>query len=330
MNSQPPSLSQIVEALIFASPEPLTTAALVRTIRASAASIEAEKKAAAEEAANEAAEAETVEVPTDPLLDEPDTSESPVLDAPADPPPYEVPSEVTEAASEGAEAAGEDVQAGREESAAEAQAAGELVVNDAEAADAAPVEETTTPWLKVTEEEVLAALAELVRSYEAEGRAYTLQERASGWRVFTRPEYTAWVRGLFPERKAQRLSQPALETLAIIAYRQPITKAAIEAVRGVSVDGPLQKLMDQNLVRIAGRADLPGRPLLYETTGLFFEHFGIRSVDDLPNASELRRVELPKPENEKAEPATPEAVQPELPAAEAGGEAPTTGETPAS
>jgi segregation and condensation protein B len=85
-----------------------------------------------------------------------------------------------------------------------------------------------------------------------------------------------------------------METLAIVAYRQPITKAAIEAVRGVSCDGMIQKLLDRDLVRISGRADLPGRPLLYQTTDLFFEHFGINNIDDLPNASELRRVKLPE------------------------------------
>ncbi|RYD65003.1 MAG: SMC-Scp complex subunit ScpB, partial [Verrucomicrobiaceae bacterium] len=90
----------------------------------------------------------------------------------------------------------------------------------------------------------------------------------------------------------------AMETLAIIAYRQPITKAAIEAVRGVACDGMLQKLLDRELVRIGGRAELPGRPLLYETTEMFYEHFGIRSIDDLPNAQELRRVKLPEAPSE--------------------------------
>jgi segregation and condensation protein B len=90
-----------------------------------------------------------------------------------------------------------------------------------------------------------------------------------------------------------------METLAIIAYRQPITKAAIEAVRGVACDGMIQKLLDRDLIRIGGRAMLPGRPLLYETTDLFFEHFGIRTIDDLPNSSELRKVKLPDPEEAK-------------------------------
>ena len=96
-----------------------------------------------------------------------------------------------------------------------------------------------------------------------------------------------------------------METLAIIAYRQPITKAAIEAVRGVACDGMIQKLLDRDLIRIGGRAELPGRPLLYETTDLFFEHFGIRSIDELPNASELRKIKLPEA-TEVADQAEPE------------------------
>jgi segregation and condensation protein B len=84
-----------------------------------------------------------------------------------------------------------------------------------------------------------------------------------------------------------------METLAIIAYRQPVTKSALEAVRGVSCDGMLQKLLDRELVKISGRADLPGRPLLYATTELFLEHFGITDIEDLPNIGELRKVELP-------------------------------------
>ena len=98
-----------------------------------------------------------------------------------------------------------------------------------------------------------------------------------------------------------RLSGPAMETLAIIAYRQPVTKAAMEAVRGVSCDGMLQKLLDLELIRIEGRADLPGRPLLYSTTEYFFEHFGIKSVEELPDAAELRYGRLPEPEPEAVE-----------------------------
>jgi segregation and condensation protein B len=100
-----------------------------------------------------------------------------------------------------------------------------------------------------------------------------------------------------------------METLAIIAYRQPVTKSALEAVRGVSCDGMLQKLLDRELIKISGRADLPGRPLLYATTELFLEHFGIADIEELPNIGELRKVELPDgteedSENEKNEQTT--------------------------
>ncbi len=103
-------------------------------------------------------------------------------------------------------------------------------------------------------------------------------------------------RPLSRARSPPSSARPALETLAIVAYRQPLTKSAIEAVRGVSVDAMMQQLLDRGLVRIEGRAELPGRPLLYSTTDLFLDHFGIRHLDDLPNAAELRRVKLPTPE----------------------------------
>lgn len=154
---------------------------------------------------------------------------------------------------------------------------------------------------EVTEESVIKAIETLSLGYEEKGHAFMLLERADGWRVFTRPSFAVWVRELFPGKKPSRLSPPALETLAIVAYRQPMTKAGIEAVRGVSVDGVLQTLLDRNILKIAGRADLPGRPLLYETTELFLEHFGIKSIDELPNAAELRAVQLPEPEPEKAD-----------------------------
>src|SRR6202011_3270798 len=114
-----------------------------------------------------------------------------------------------------------------------------------------------------------------------------------GWQLVTDPNYGQWVRQLFPGPKPARLSAPALETLAIIAYRQPITRADVEAVRGVTIDGVLQTLMERGLVKISGRAEVPGRPLLYETTQFFLEHFGLRDLDELPNAEELRTRYLP-------------------------------------
>lgn len=153
---------------------------------------------------------------------------------------------------------------------------------------------------KVTAKDVTTAISELIDAYDKDGTGFTAEERAGGWKLYSRADYGEFVKELFPSKKSARLSPPALETLAIVAYRQPLTRAAMEAVRGVAVDGVVQTLIDRNLIRIAGRADLPGRPMLYETTEHFLEYFGIKSPDDLPNAAELRQVALPQPEEEIA------------------------------
>jgi len=129
--------------------------------------------------------------------------------------------------------------------------------------------------------------------YEQQERAFQLVEKAEGWQLATDPAYANWVRQLFPAPKPARLTAPALETLAIIAYRQPITRPDVEAVRGVAIDGVLQTLMEHGLVKISGRAEIPGRPLLYETTQSFLDHFGLRNLDELPNVEELRKRYLP-------------------------------------
>jgi segregation and condensation protein B len=148
-------------------------------------------------------------------------------------------------------------------------------------------------FAKVREAEVAAALQQLKIDYIQQGRAFQLVEKADGWQLVTDSAYGSWVRQLFPGPKPARLSAPALETLAIIAYRQPITRADVEAVRGVTIDSVLQTLMERGLVKISGRAEIPGRPLLYETTQFFLEHFGLRNLDELPNAEELRKRYLP-------------------------------------
>jgi segregation and condensation protein B len=145
----------------------------------------------------------------------------------------------------------------------------------------------------VSQTEVAGALEQLKIEYVQEQRAFQLIEKAEGWQLVTDPKYAGWVRQLFPAPKPARLSAPALETLAIIAYRQPITRADVEAVRGVNIDGVLQTLMERGLVKIAGRAEIPGRPLLYETTQFFLDHFGLRALDELPNVEELRTRHLP-------------------------------------
>ena len=148
-------------------------------------------------------------------------------------------------------------------------------------------------FARATEAEIAAALEQLKIEYVQEQHAFAITEKAEGWQLVTDPLFVRWVRQLFPAPKPARLTAPALETLAIIAYRQPIIRADVEAVRGVSIDGVLQTLMERGLVKIAGRAEVPGRPLLYETTQFFLDHFGLRALDELPNVEELRKRYLP-------------------------------------
>jgi segregation and condensation protein B len=149
-------------------------------------------------------------------------------------------------------------------------------------------------FARATEAEVAAALEQLKIEYVEEQRAFQIIEKAEGWQLASDPAFARWVRQIFPVPKPARLSAPALETLAIIAYRQPVTRADVEAVRGVNIDGVLQTLMERGLVKIAGRAEIPGRPLLYETTQSFLDHFGLRNLDELPNMEELRTRHLPR------------------------------------
>jgi len=167
-------------------------------------------------------------------------------------------------------------------------------------------------FTKVRPAEVAAAIEQLKVEYIQREHGFQLVEKAEGWQLTSDPKYAQWVRGLFPAPKPARLSSPALETLAIIAYRQPITRADVEAVRGVTIDGVLQTLMERGLVKISGRAEIPGRPLLYETTEFFLDHFGLRNLDELPNVEELRTRHLPVAPRPAHVPES--ATQAELPA----------------
>jgi segregation and condensation protein B len=119
---------------------------------------------------------------------------------------------------------------------------------------------------------------------------------AGSWQFVTQPEFAPWLRALVGiKARPPRLSQPALETLAIIAYRQPITRAEMEQIRGVSVDGVMQTLIERALVEAVGRAEVIGRPQTYGTTPFFLEYFGLRALEDLPAADELRRIPIEKP-----------------------------------
>lgn len=129
--------------------------------------------------------------------------------------------------------------------------------------------------------------------YDASGRAFRVEQVAGGYQLLTRRNLAPWLRRLAHMPREIRLSPPALETLAVIAYRQPVTRADIEAIRGVNCGEILRQLMDRDLVRIEGRSAELGRPFLYGTTKRFLELFGLNHLDDLPSAAALRDCPLP-------------------------------------
>lgn len=135
--------------------------------------------------------------------------------------------------------------------------------------------------------DIRAYVDELNAEYAGTGRAFRIVEVAGGFQFAVERRYAPFVRRLFRDRAPIRLSQAALETLAVIAFKQPIPKAEVEAVRGVGVDWVLRTLMEHNLIRIAGRSEGVGRPLLYGTTREFLRHFGLRTTADLPKLKEL-------------------------------------------
>jgi segregation and condensation protein B len=188
----------------------------------------------------------------------------------------------------------------------------ELLTHLKSAAAAEPTS-VAAAFARIKEGDVLDALTDLQAEVAASGRAYQVRVTATGWLLSSAPGFAPWLRALYPEAKPTRLSASALETLAIIAYRQPIARADMEAVRGVSVDGVMQTLLDRGLVKIAGRAEVAGRPLLYATTQFFLDHFGLRTLDELPNAAELRHIPLPKATPESGSAPVDESGTAELP-----------------
>jgi segregation and condensation protein B len=199
----------------------------------------------------------------------------------------------------------------------------------AAAADAEGADATAKALGKAKDAELTLALEALARDHETAARSYRLACVAGSWQFVTQPEYAPWLRALVGIKiRPTRLSQPALETLAIIAYRQPVTRAEVEQIRGVNVDGTMQTIMERGLVEAVGRAEVVGRPPTYGTTALFLEYFGLSGLDGLPAADELRRIPVEKPPGPvTAEPGLatnpPEqlALQPAEPEAAEGGKA---------
>ncbi|MBU0716319.1 MAG: SMC-Scp complex subunit ScpB [Verrucomicrobia bacterium] len=166
-------------------------------------------------------------------------------------------------------------------------AAGELLEILAQVAQNG--EDAAHAFGKIKESDIRTALEQLKAELGERKLGLILVEVAGGFRFQTDPAGGPWVRQLLNLDKPARLSKPALETLAIIAYRQPTTRAEIEALRGVNVDAMMRHLLELQLIRIVGRSDLPGRPLMYGTTQLFLEHFGLSSVKNLPGVEQLSR-----------------------------------------
>ncbi|MBK7257872.1 MAG: SMC-Scp complex subunit ScpB [Ignavibacteriae bacterium] len=134
---------------------------------------------------------------------------------------------------------------------------------------------------------IQSAIEFLNREYDAQGRSFRISRIAGGFQFSTKPEFGIWLGRLVRERSKRKLSVSALESLAVIAYKQPVTKPELEAIRGVNADYVLRTLMERNLVTIVGRAATPGRPLLYGTTREFLKHFGLNDLSDLPKPREI-------------------------------------------
>lgn len=132
----------------------------------------------------------------------------------------------------------------------------------------------------------------LKSEYESQNRSFTISEVAGGFQLFTDAYYAPWIKKLFGKDKPQKLSMPSLETLAIIAYKQPLTRSEIEAIRGVNIDGVIENLLEKNLIRTSGRKEAPGRPFMYSTTEEFLIHFGLRSLEDLPKLKEFTEKDI--------------------------------------
>jgi len=131
---------------------------------------------------------------------------------------------------------------------------------------------------------------ELQKEYDATGRSFQIVEIANGFQICTRDKYAEWIRKFYTTELSSRLTVSALEALAIIAYKQPVTRAEVEEIRGVNSDGVLRTLLERNLIKVTGRRQTPGRPMIYGTTTDFLMHFGLRDLSELPSVDEIERM----------------------------------------
>ena len=153
-----------------------------------------------------------------------------------------------------------------------------------------PLARLTTVIGAVSKAEVEQALNLLSQQLAQDGRGIQLVKLAGGYRLVTKPDYAPWLKRLDKAKAAQKLSRSALESLAIIAYKQPLVRAEIEEIRGVETSGVLRTLLERKLVRIVGRKEVPGRPIMYGTTKFFLEHFGLQDLTQLPPLREFKEL----------------------------------------
>ncbi len=157
-------------------------------------------------------------------------------------------------------------------------------------ADPIPISKFVSLLGTVPKAEIEASLRSLREDFDRDGKALQLVEIAGGYRMVTKQEYAPWVKRLDKSKAAPKLSRSALESLAIIAYKQPLVRAEIEEIRGVETSGVLRTLLERKLVRIVGRKEVPGRPIMYGTTKFFLEHFGLRDLSELPPLREFKEL----------------------------------------
>lgn len=153
-----------------------------------------------------------------------------------------------------------------------------------------PVSRLATAVGNVSKAEVEQALTRLEQDLAQDNRGVQLVKLAGGYRLVTKAEYAPWLKRLDKAKAAQKLSRSALESLAIIAYKQPLVRAEIEEIRGVETSGVLRTLLERKLVRIVGRKEVPGRPIMYGTTKFFLEHFGLQDLAQLPPLREFKEL----------------------------------------
>ncbi|HXY53464.1 MAG TPA: SMC-Scp complex subunit ScpB [Nitrospirota bacterium] len=140
-------------------------------------------------------------------------------------------------------------------------------------------------------EQIEAQIQALRQEYDNRGAGVMLAEVAGGYQLATRPDYVSWIRKFRSVKVSTKLSKAALETLAIVAYKQPITRTEVEAIRGVNVGGILRNLMERRLIKIVGKKDVPGRPMMYGSTPEFLQYFGLKDLSALPTLKEFRELD---------------------------------------